>query len=87
MSSLGKMMVYGRGGPIEIDAGIAWLEKAAANGHILAQRKLLLIHLGNSKSLFHKLYLRIKLARLAAKAAREMSNDPRWEDWLKSPRA
>ncbi len=61
------MMVDGGGAPTEVDAGIAWLEKAAANGHIFAQRKLLVIKERNSKSMFEKLSVRMKIAALAIK--------------------
>lgn len=77
MSKLGKMMVEGRGGPADIAAGTAWLEKAAAQEHIFAQRALLGIKLHNAKSIFEKLSVTMKIASLAKDGAVEMSKDPR----------
>ncbi len=76
MSKLGRMMVEGRGGPIDNDTGSAWLEKAAMQGHILAQRTLLGIAERNAKSMLEKFAFKIKVAFLAKKGAREMLKDP-----------
>lgn len=76
MSKLGKMMIDGRGGPTNIESGTAWLEKAAAQGHIIAKRTLLGIEEREAKSLFEKLSIRRKIASLAKKGAIEMLKDP-----------
>jgi TPR repeat protein len=76
MSRLGRMMVEGRGGPTDSRAGSAWLEKAAAEGHILAQRTLLGIEERNAQSVFEKLSVKMKIASLAKKGAGEMLKDP-----------
>jgi TPR repeat protein len=76
MSRLGRMMVEGRGGAIDVDAGTAWLEKAAARGHIFAQRTLLGIALAKAKSVFEKLSIRIKIVALATKGVKEAARDP-----------
>jgi TPR repeat protein len=76
MSKLGKMMVEGRGGPIDIGEGSKWLKNAAAQGHILAQRTILSLEERNAKSMLEKLLIKIKVAALAARMAREMLKDP-----------
>lgn len=75
MSHLGRMIVDGRGGPTNLDAGTAWLEKAAAGGHIFAQMHLLVMKERKAKSIFEKLSLRMKRLPLAMKWTREMSKD------------
>jgi len=77
MSKLGRMMVEGRGGRTDVAAGSAWLEGAAAQGHVFAQRTLLGIKLRNSDSVVEKLSLNIRIAALAKKGAKEMLKDPR----------
>lgn len=76
MSRLGTMMIEGRGGPADVDAGTVWLEKAAAQGHIFAQRKLLEFEARNARSILAKLSARMKIAALAIKGSKEMSEDP-----------
>lgn len=76
MARLGKMMVEGRGGPTDLHAGIEWLERAAAEGHIFGQRTLLAIEERNAKSLLEKLSIKKRIAALVAKGAKEMLKDP-----------
>ncbi len=76
MSRLGRMMVEGRGGPTDSGAGIDWLEKAAAEGHIHAQRTLLGIEELEAKSLLEKLSVKMKIVSLAKKGAIEMVKVP-----------
>lgn len=79
MSRLGTMMLEGRGGPTDVDAGTALLEKAAGSGHIFAQRKLLAVEGRKAKSILEKLSVMMKIAALAIKGAREVSKNP-WSD-------
>jgi TPR repeat protein len=84
MSRLGRMLVDGRGGPADLDAGIAWLGKAAAKGDILAQEKLLTIEKQSAKSIFKKLAIRVKIATLSMRWARQIVKRPHAEEWLRS---
>jgi TPR repeat protein len=84
MSYLGEMMVDGRGGPVDLHGGIAWLERAAAKDDIPAQRKLLIIEKQNVRSLLKRLALAIKIAVLRIKWAKRMSKRPHSEEWLRS---
>jgi TPR repeat protein len=77
MARLGRMMVEGRGGLVDIGVGSAWLENAAAQGHIFARRHLLGIEARNARSIFGKLFVGIKVVLLAMKGAREMLKEPR----------
>tara|TARA_R110000824_G_scaffold401409_2_gene612038 strand:- start:32 stop:586 length:555 start_codon:yes stop_codon:yes gene_type:complete len=70
IARLGRMMVEGRGGPANMDAGSAWLERAAAQGHIHAQRTLLAIEERNAQSVFEKLSVKRKIASLVKKRGR-----------------
>ena len=76
MARLGKMMVEGRGGPTDINAGSAWLENASAQGHIHAERTLLAIEERNARSMFEKLSIKGKIASLVKRGAEEMLKDP-----------
>lgn len=85
MSELGRMMVEGRGGPVDIAGGSAWLEKAASKGHIFAQRTLLALEERNARSVFEKLRVKIKIAKLVLKGLREFAMTPDSEKarWLR----
>jgi TPR repeat protein len=76
MARLGRMMVEGRGGPSDADAGSAWLKKAVARGHIMAERTLLGIEESDARSLSDKLSIKRRIASLAKRGAREISEDP-----------
>jgi TPR repeat protein len=76
MAELGRMMVEGSGGPVDVARGHAWLEKAAAQGHIFAQRTLLAIQEKNAQSLSEKFSIKKRIAALTAKGGREMLKDP-----------
>ena len=85
MSNLGRMMVEGRGGGIDMVGGSAWLEKAASKGHIFAQRTLLALEERNARSVVEKLRVKMKVAKLAVRGARELAMAPDSEKacWLK----
>jgi TPR repeat protein len=70
------MMVQGRGGPVDSDTGVAWLEKAAASGHTFAQIHLLAIKEGKAKSIFEKVSIRMKRIPLLLRWLRERSSKP-----------
>lgn len=76
MSDLGILMVEGRGGPVDLDAGTTWLEKAAAQGNIFAQRALLGLEERNAKTIFEKLTIKMKIASLVKRGTEEMLKDP-----------
>lgn len=76
MARLGRMMVEGRGGPADPGAGSAWLESAAAQGHIYAQRTLLTIEEGKAQSMLEKLSVKRKIASLVKRGTEEMLKDP-----------
>lgn len=76
MSNLGRMMVEGRGGHEDIAAGSAWLEQAASQGHIFAQRTLLGMEGREARTVFGKLSAKIKIASLATRGAKELLKDP-----------
>lgn len=86
MSKLGRMMVEGRGGPLDVTGGSAWLEKAAAKGHIFAQRTLLAIKEANARSLFERFLVKAKIAKLAFRGARALAMDADSDAarWLRS---
>jgi len=76
MAQLGKLMVEGRGGPSDVTSGTAWLEKAAEQGHIFAQRTLLDLEARNASSVADKLAIKMKIAALVKRGATEMLRDP-----------
>jgi TPR repeat protein len=75
MSELGTLLLEGRGGPSNAEEGWGWVERAAAEGHIFAQRTLLAIEEDNASSITDKLSVKLKILRLALKGAREMVSD------------
>ncbi|HEX8193614.1 MAG TPA: hypothetical protein VF552_12025 [Allosphingosinicella sp.] len=76
MSRLGQMLMEGRGGPADRVSGRAWLEKAAAQGHVFARRTLLGLEARDASSMFEKLSVKMKILSLARQAAGEMLKDP-----------
>jgi TPR repeat protein len=75
MAELGRMLLEGRGGPSNAAEGWGWLEKAAEQGQIFAQRTLLAIEDHNARTIMRKLSVKLKIFRLALKGARLMLND------------
>jgi TPR repeat protein len=75
MSRLGWIIVKGRGGPTDLDAGSAWLEKAAAKGHTFARIHLLVIEEGKARSILRKLAIRMKRVPLVIRWIRERSRN------------
>jgi TPR repeat protein len=65
MSMAGKMLVRGRGGEVSHDAGVAWLTRAADDGHAHARRELLRLDMQSSRSLPRRLWLWWKVILLA----------------------
>jgi TPR repeat protein len=72
MSYLGRLMVEGRGGSRDLNEGTAWLERAAAKGHIFAQRFLLGLEERKARSLKDKLTIKKKIAALAVQGAKDI---------------
>jgi TPR repeat protein len=70
MAWLGRMMVEGRGGPVEFDSGVAWLRNAVAQGHLFAERTLLAIKEQNAHSILEKLSVKMSIVRLALRTLR-----------------
>lgn len=73
---LGIMMLSGQGGPIDVENGRIWLNRAAEMGHVAANGKLLIIEKQNSKSVFRHVTYHIKKMLLTYRALRQYSNDP-----------
>lgn len=84
MSRLGRMMVDGRGGPADLESGIAWLQKAATEGDLLSERKLLTIEARRTGSILRRLSIRMKIAALSISWAKQMSKRPHGTQWLRS---
>jgi uncharacterized protein len=75
MSELGRMLLEGRGGPSNAEEGWGWLERAAEQGQVFAERTLLAIENDNARSLKQKLSVKLKILRLAVRGAGEMVRD------------
>ena len=76
MSWLGTMMLWGQGGPVDIENGMSWLTAAAEKGHLVAKGQLLILERQKSKSIFRHIIYYIKRILLALRAARDYSSDP-----------
>lgn len=68
MYKLGVLLTGEQAKRIEKDAGIGWLQKAADQGHILSQRRILSMQFGASKSFVGKARISFKVLRLAKHA-------------------
>ena len=75
MSELGSMLLEGRGGPTNVEEGWNWLERAAAQGHFFAQRKMLAIEAASARSISERLSVKLKILKLAMKGGREAWRD------------
>ncbi len=75
MAELGSMLLKGRGGPSNAEEGWNLVERAAAQGHIFAQRTLLAIEEDNARSITERLVVKLKILRLALAGARELARD------------
>lgn len=75
MSMLGKMLVDSDKDGLEFGDGLAWLQKAAAQGHIMAKRNILAIREREATSLWRKILLKIEILRLAKSGYREYRNN------------
>lgn len=80
MSMAGKMMVRGLGGPVETEAGVAWLVRAAEDGHVFAERELLRLDIQNSRSLLRRIWLYGRLVLRGFVLAPRMARDPYSDD-------
>lgn len=76
MSWLGTMMLWGQGGPVDVDNGMLWLTAAAGEGHLVAKGQLLILERQKSKSIFRHIIYHIKRILLALRAAKDYSSDP-----------
>lgn len=63
MAKLGRMMVKGRGGPVDVQGGSDWLEKAVKE-HTGAERAKLAVEEQKAQSRFAKALVKAKIARL-----------------------
>ena len=71
MAELGRMMVEGRGGDMDVPKGYQLLETAAARGEIFAERTLLALEERSARSLSEKLSVKKRIAALAIKGAKQ----------------
>jgi len=71
------MMVEGRGGAVDTDAGYALLREASTRGHLMAERTLLNIEDDNARSIPERLAIKRKIISLAKRGAEEILKDPR----------
>jgi TPR repeat protein len=76
MAWLGRMMAKGEGGVTDISAGSRWLQTAAAQGQVSAERSLLAIEERDARSVLEKLSIKRKILSLALRGAKEMWKDP-----------
>ena len=71
MAKLGRMMLKGLGGPVDVPGGSDWLEKAMKE-HTFAERARLAIEEREAQSLFAKALVKTKIARLWFRGMREV---------------
>lgn len=79
MNAIGRMLYEGIGGPADANAGKVWLERAANQGHILAQRRLLSIEFKGSRSIFTKISVLSRIIALGVEGGKERWRNPHSE--------
>jgi hypothetical protein len=82
MAELGRMLLRGRGGPSNAEEGWNLVARAAAQGHVFAQRTLLAIEEENARSFIERSFVKLRIIRLALKGGREVWRD-RYSDKLR----
>lgn len=75
-SWLGAMMLWGQGGPVDTDKGMALLTAAAEKGHLVAKGQLLILERQKSKSISKHVVYHFKRISLALRSARDYLSDP-----------
>jgi TPR repeat protein len=76
MARLGEMLTQGRGGSVDFETGIHWLQAAAAEGHFFAQRQLLGFEIKSAKSLRIRFRLWRRILVLGKELVVELLRDP-----------
>jgi TPR repeat protein len=71
MGQLGRMMVKGRGGPVDVQDGFDWIEKAVKE-HTSAERAELTAEEKKARSVFAKAVVKAKIALLWFRGLREV---------------
>jgi TPR repeat protein len=74
------MLTEGRGGPVDSEAGVKWLEHSASKGNLSARRMLLSIAELKSNSIFEKLSIKLDIAKLAKLSAEKLIREPDSDD-------
>jgi uncharacterized protein len=72
MAKLGRMMIKGRGGPVDRKSGSEWLEKAVKE-HTSTERASLAVDEQKAQSLFAKALVKAKIVRLWFRGMREVA--------------
>jgi uncharacterized protein len=76
MSWLGTMMLWGWGGPVDVDNAMLWLNKTAEKGHVVAKGQLLILERQRSKSIFRHVVYFFRWILLGLHGYREYSSNP-----------
>jgi TPR repeat protein len=71
MAKLGRMMLKGRGGPVDVQTGSNWLEKAVKE-HTCAERARLAVEEQKAQSRLAKAFVKAKIAKLWFRGMREV---------------
>lgn len=75
MYQLGVMMIEGQGGDVDQSQGRQWLKKAAQEGHIFSQRRIIGLEVRESKSIISKIMSASKILGLIGPALKEYIKD------------
>lgn len=72
----GKVLVRGQGGPVDREAGLSLLKRAADSGHEFARRELLRLEMKETPTMLGRLRVRGKILRLAFRFLRRAAREP-----------
>lgn len=77
MFRLGNMLIEGETGPAAEDEGMSWLRRAAEQGHLFAQARLIHIAANESGAIWGRLVAIPKICAVLIKSVKEMRRDIR----------
>lgn len=76
MAWFGIMVFSGKGGAVDLENGILWINAAAEKGHFAAKGQVLIIEKNQSKSIFRHIVYHFKRIFLALRVAKEYLHNP-----------
>jgi len=81
MNKAGRMLVRGQGGEADLQAGVAWLTRAADSGHVYARRELFRLEALRARSWFGRVWVYGKMVRYIFSSVPRLVRNPDGDDF------